>query len=97
MAMDEELRVHAEWPVEYTAGTPAGEAARPSELVREMKTFRRVGEERRSKDAPAKVAVIVCHGMGQQVPYETIDMIAGSLLGRDTASPLLRRTPTCAR
>jgi len=87
MAIEDELRVHAEGPVEYSAGTPTEAAPRAGAPVLELKTFRRMQRETRSPGAPAKVAVIVCHGMGQQVPYETIDMIAGSLLGRDMSQP----------
>jgi hypothetical protein len=81
MPGDEELRVHAEEPMEYRVGPETEQPARPAGAAPEIKTYHRVQRETRAQDAPPKVAVIVCHGMGQQVPYETIDMIAGSLLG----------------
>jgi hypothetical protein len=33
--------------------------------------------------APRKVAILVCHGMGQQVPFENIDLVASALVERD--------------
>ena len=87
MAINEELGVHAETPVEYSAA-PTAEQPRAAGPVPELKSFRRTKSDTRAEDAHAKVAVIVCHGMGQQVPYETIDMIAGSLLSRDSGKPV---------
>jgi hypothetical protein len=45
--------------------------------------------------APAKVAVIATHGMGQQVPFETIDAITEGLL--KAAGPDGLRRPVTAR
>ena len=37
----------------------------------------------RATDTAPRVAVLVCHGMGQQVPFETVDLVAHAL--RDAA------------
>jgi hypothetical protein len=36
--------------------------------------------------APSRVAMIICHGMGQQVAFETLDCVAKSLLGAEAES-----------
>jgi hypothetical protein len=57
--------------------------------VRPQKIFRAVHEAAGPEaDAvrPEKVAVLVCHGMGQQVPFEHIDLVADAITrgpGRD--------------
>ncbi|MBA2450623.1 MAG: hypothetical protein H0V51_21640 [Chloroflexi bacterium] len=33
-----------------------------------------------AEERPKKVAILVCHGMGQQVPFETVDLVARGLL-----------------
>jgi hypothetical protein len=40
--------------------------------------------------APPTVAVIVAHGMGQQVPYETLDCVAKALVGQNDPQPRVR-------
>lgn len=85
MGGDSGSTIRAERPLEYQASEGVGQIARPAGAAFEVKTFNRKRDEARSPEAPGKVAVIVCHGMGQQVPYETIDMIAGSLLAGSAA------------
>lgn len=74
-------------------GTPAVEA--PSErLGAEEPT--RVGEElaraapeaRAAGDAAAPAAIIVCHGMGQQVQFETLNLVAAALWSRQSDAPM---------
>ena len=42
--------------------------------------------------APSRVAMIICHGMGQQVAFETLDCVAKSLLGAEKAARGAERT-----
>jgi hypothetical protein len=49
----------------------------------------RLEAARKANEGP--VAVLVCHGMGQQVRYETIDLLP---FGRFLLAPVIERTPT---
>lgn len=46
--------------------------------------LRAPADSERVPASPRKIAVLVCHGMGQQVAYETLDCVAKALHNRDT-------------
>jgi hypothetical protein len=63
------LRVAVSTPVSRTAEAASASLHFPHPVV--------------TDDAPGKVAVLVCHGMGQQVPFETLDCVAKALSAQE--------------
>jgi hypothetical protein len=76
---------------EYNVGTPPISGALPEILS--LGVVEAPGKERISYAKPERVAVLVAHGMGQQIPFQTLDEIAtrlreydGTQLNEDDAS-----------
>jgi hypothetical protein len=45
----------------------------------------RTGSLAAAEEGPRRVGVIVCHGMGQQLPFETLGLVAAALRRQEEA------------
>jgi hypothetical protein len=63
--------------------------------VRKAPDDRRVAATEEAAAGPARIAVFAAHGMGQQIPFQTMDAIASGLLqaaGASGSTPIATRT-----
>jgi hypothetical protein len=83
-----------EIPMNGTAAAEHGAAPPKEEKIRTQYSVAAPGSEKAVEVTARRVAIFVAHGMGQQIPFETLDAIAESLRAHDESLTGRREKPT---